>query len=99
MSPAQMVETAVLLGLFVSLAGIYGLLYGLGRLKRRRELILAGFASYALQCVVTVAVLLFTPLLGWWKAFVALSCAIYLAIPPVVWRSLQALHRLEEHRP
>jgi len=98
MSAAQLLETAALLGLFVSLAGAYGLLYGLGRLRQRRALIVAGFASYGLQCVVTIALLLLTPLLGGWKAFIALSCAIYLAIPPLTWRYLAALHRLEEHR-
>jgi hypothetical protein len=99
MSAAGMLETAALLGLFVSLAGAYGVLYGLGRLQRRRALIVAGFASYALQCAVTIALLLLTPLLGWWKAFVVLSCAIYFAIPPVTLRCLVALHRAEEHRP
>jgi hypothetical protein len=95
MSGADMLQTATLLGLFVLLAGGYGLLYGLGMLRRRRELVLAGFASYALQCLVVAAVLLFTPLLDWWKVFIALSCALYLAIPPVTWRYLVALHRLE----
>lgn len=99
MSAAQMLATASLLGLFVLFAFGYGLLYGLGRLHRRRALIGAGFTSYGLQCLVTAAVLLFTPLLGWWKALVALSCALYFAIPPVTWRSLAALHRLEEHDP
>ena len=99
MNPEQVLETAALLGLFVLLAGGYGLLYGLGQLRRRRDLIVACFACYGLQCIVVVAVLLFTPLLGWWKAFIALSCALYLAIPPVTWRYLTALHRLDEHEP
>ncbi len=98
MSPAQMLETSGLLGLFVLLAGCYGLLYGLGHLHHRRDLIRAGFASYALQCAVAVAVLMFTPLLGWWKAFIALSCVLYCAIPPVTWRYLTLLHRPQEHR-
>jgi hypothetical protein len=94
MSAPQLLQTAGLLGLFVLLAGGYGLLYGLGRLRERRGLVLAGFASYALQCVVAVAVLLDAPI-GGWKAFVALSCAIYLFIPPVTWRCLAALHAHE----
>ncbi len=98
MSPAEMLETSGLLGLFVLLAGGYGLLYGLGHLRHRRDLIRAGFASYALQCVVAAAVLGFTPLFGWWKAFIALSCVLYCAIPPVTWRYLTVLHRLEEHQ-
>ncbi len=99
MSAVQMLVTASLLGLFVLLAFGYGVLYGLGQLRSRRALIVASYASYGLQCLVVVAVLAFTPLLGWWKAFLALSCAIYLAIPPVTWRSLVALHRMEGDEP
>lgn len=96
MSPAELLVTAPLLGAFVLLAGAYGLLYGMGQLRRRRDLVLVGFAAYAVQCIVLVAVLVFTPLLAWWKIFIALSCAIYLAIPPVTWRYLSLLHHLEE---
>jgi len=99
MSAAQLLQTAALLGLFVLLAGGYGLLYGLGQLRDRRNLVVAAFASYALQCIVAAALLLFTPLLAWWKAFIAISCAAYLVIPPVTWRYLTGLHRLEEHEP
>lgn len=97
MSGAQMLESAVLLGLFVLLAFGYGLLYGLARLRNRRTLVVAAFAAYGLQCAVAAAVLAFTPLLAWWKAFIALSCALYFFIPPVGWRCLAALHRLEGH--
>lgn len=96
MSPAQLLETAALLALFVLLAGGYGLLYGLGQLRHRHWLIVAAFASYGLQCAVTIAILLLTPLFPWWKGLIALSCAIYLAIPPLTWRYLAALHHLEE---
>ncbi len=97
MTPTQMLQTSGLLGLFVLFAGGYGLLYGLGRLRHRRDLLHVGFASYALQCLVALAVLAFTPLLAWWKAFIALSCVLYCAIPPVTWRYLTLLHQLEEH--
>lgn len=95
MSPVDMLATASLLGVFVLLAFCYGMLYGLGQLRSRRGLISAGYAVYGLQCLVAAAVLAFTPLLGWWKVVIALSCAAYLFIPPVTWRSLTALHRLE----
>lgn len=98
MSAPDLLRTAGLLGLFVLLAGGYGLLYGLGRLRARRGLVAAGFASYALQCAVAAAVLLYAPI-GGWKAFVALSCAVYLFIPPVTWRYLTALHATEGHEP
>lgn len=99
MNAAQLLETAVFLALFVLLAGGYGLLYGLGQLRHRRSLMVAAFASYGLQCVVTIALLLLTPLLAWWKGLIALSCAIYFAIPPITWRYLAALHHSEEYEP
>ncbi len=99
MSAAQLLQTTALLGLFVLLAGSYGLLYGLGRLRDRRDLVVAAFTSYVLQCIVAAALLLFTPLLAWWKTFIAISCVAYLVIPPITWRYLTALHRLEEHEP
>jgi hypothetical protein len=98
MSAGQMLETSVLLGVFVLLAGGYGLLYGLGRLRHRRELVLAGFVTFGLQCATVLAVVMFTPLLAGWKAFIALSCLVYLFIPPVTWRYLTMLHRLEERQ-
>ncbi len=99
MTGAQMLVTSGLLGAFVLLAFCYGLLYGLGRLRSRRDLLAGGFAAYGLQCIAVAGVLLFTPLLGWWKAFIVLSCAAYAVIPPVTWRYLASLHRLEDHRP
>jgi hypothetical protein len=98
MSGAQLLQSAALLGLFVLLAFGYGLLYGFGRLRGRRALVVAAFAVYALQCAIAAAVLAFTPLLAWWKAFVALSCALYFFIPPLAWRGLAALHRLDGHQ-
>ena len=99
MSATYMLETAGFLGLFVLFAFGYGLLYGLGQLRCRRGLVVMGFASYGLQCVVVAAVVLFTPLRASWTGFVALSCALYLAIPPITWRYLAALHRLEGQEP
>ena len=97
MSGAQLLASASLLGLFVLLAFAYGLLYGLGRLRGRRALVAAAFAAYGLQCAVAAAVLAWTPLLPWWKAFIALSCAVYFLIPLLAWRGLAALHRVEGH--
>ncbi len=92
MSPEQLLETAALLGVFVLLAGGYGALYGLGQLRAQPALIVAGFATYVVQCGTMAVLLLDTPLLGWWKAFLAVSCALYLAIPPLTWRYLNRLH-------
>ena len=96
MNPVELLETAALLGLFVAFAGAYGVLYALGRLRRRRRLRLAAYLSYGLQCLVTVAVLRFTPLGVPWKLLVAFSCLAYLGIPPVTWRYLESTHRSGE---
>ena len=92
MSPFDLLVTSALLGLFVLLAGGYGVFYALGRLHDRRGLIAAAFASYGLQCVVAAALLAFTPLLGGWKALIAASCVLYLPVPPLTWRYMGMLH-------
>ncbi len=87
-----MIFTSLMLGAFVLLGGLYGALYGLGLLRREQGLMVLGRLSYALQCVVTAVIVLLTPLTGWWKLFVVLSCAAYFAIPPYTWRYLRRLH-------
>lgn len=87
-----LLETALLLGLFVLLAGGYGVLYGAGKLARRRSILHAGFACYGLQCALAFIVLAFTPLTPFWKSFIGASTLAYLCIPPVTWRFLVRLH-------
>jgi hypothetical protein len=94
--PEALILTALLLGAFVLLGGIYGLLYSLGRLRRERRLIAIARLNYALQCAVTAAIVIATPLTPWWKVFVVLSCAAYFEIPPRTWRYLERLHRPRE---
>ena len=47
MTPTQMLWTSLLLGLFVLLAGCYGLLYCLGRMRASRRL---GYAAEDCLC-------------------------------------------------
>jgi hypothetical protein len=96
MTPVEMVITSLLLGLFVLLAGCYGVLYCLGRLRANRSLVWAAYGTYGLQAIVAVAVVLLAPLGDGWKLLIAGSCAVYLPIPPVTWRFLEALHQPEE---
>jgi hypothetical protein len=87
-----LLETALLLGAFVLLAGCYGVLYGVGRLVGRRAALAASFACYALQCAVAAAVIARAPLADFWKAFIAASTLAYLVIPPITWRFLEKTH-------
>ncbi len=91
-----LIFTALLLGAFVLLGGLYGLFYSLGRLRRERRLIAIARVHYALQCAVTAVIALATPLTPWWKLFVVLSCAAYFEIPPRTWSYLERLHRPRE---
>ncbi len=96
MTPHALVITALLLGAFVFLAGLYGLLYCMAMLSGRPRLKSAGFFCYALHFGVMLVIVIGTPLGGWWKALIVGSCFAYLAIPPLTWRYLVKLHRDEE---
>jgi len=90
-----MLGTSLLLGAFVLLAGCYGLLYCLGRLRDSPGLARAAFVAYALQGI--SAVLLASSALDfWWKALLLASFLAYLPIPPLTWRLLENLHQPEE---
>jgi hypothetical protein len=95
MSAAQMLATSLLLGLFVLLAGFYGVLYCLWRLRANRRLRRAALIAYLLQGM-TACLLALTPLDFWWKALLLASFVAYLPIPPLTWRFLEILH--EEQR-
>jgi hypothetical protein len=90
-----MITTALLLGAFVLLAGLYGLFYTLAMLFRASYLKPAGFACYALHFGVMILIVVATPLGPWWKALIVASCLAYFAIPPVTWRYLVRLHLKE----
>ena len=96
MTPRAMVATALLLGAFVAAAGTYGMLYCLSRLWGRPRLRTWSNLSYGALCAITAAVVAMTPLYFGWKLMIAVSCAVYLMIPPVVWRYLTRLHRREK---
>jgi len=95
MTAAQMLGTSLLLALFVLLAGCYGVLYCLARLRVSRRIGRAAATAYALQGL-TAALLAFSPLDFWWKALLLASFVAYLPIPPLTWRLLENLHEPEE---
>ena len=93
-----MIVTSLLLGLFVLLAGCYGVLYCLGRLRAHRGLGRAAVVAYLLLGV-TTGLLALTALDFWWKALLLASFIAYWPIPPLTWRFLENLHEPEEQHP
>ncbi len=93
----ELLKTALLLGGLILLAGCYGILYGIGRLAGRPTIQLAGFACYALQCLIALAVVALSPLTGPWKLVVVVGTLGFLVIPPVTWRFVERTHEAGEH--
>lgn len=97
MTPQALLETAILMGLFVLGGGGYASLYSLGRLQHRRGMIWCAALCwlFAMGCALLIA--LMSPLDPGWKLLVLASALVYVVIPPVTWRYLQGLHAEEEH--
>ncbi len=96
MTPHLLIATALMLGVYVMLAGSWGLLYSLAIVLGRPALRPAAWLCYALHLGLMLAIVIATPLGPWWKLLIAASSAAYLAIPPIVWRYLNRIHRSEE---
>ncbi len=95
MMHAGLFATAVLLGLFVLAGGGYGILYATSMLHSSALLGRAGYACYALQLLIALAVCVNSPLHPLWKVLVGVSGIAYGFIPPVMWRLLETMHRRE----
>ncbi len=95
MTAAQMLGTSLLLAIFVLLAGCYGVLYCLARLRASRRFGRAAATAYVLQGL-CAALLAFSPLDFWWKVLLLGSFVAYLPIPPLTWRLLENLHESGE---
>lgn len=91
MTPRTLLETAILMGLFVAAGGVWGVLYVMGRARARKGLLWAALASYALALTLAIAIVLLTPLDTQWKMLILASALAYAVIPPV---TLGYLHRL-----
>jgi hypothetical protein len=92
---ANLIATGVLLGLFVLAGGGYGILYETAMLRSSLRLGRTGYACYAAQLLIALAICLSSPLNLVWKVFIVGSGVAYGFIPPVVWRLLEAMHRSE----
>lgn len=96
MTPDALIVTALLLGAFAVMAGVYGLLYSLAVLLERPSLKSAGYFFYLVHFVIMLTIVFATPLGAWWKLLIAASSVAYLAIPPITWHHLSRIHRNEE---
>jgi hypothetical protein len=92
MSELGLLETGLLLGLYVLLAGSWGVLYVVARLWGGAILWGAAAAVYGLHGVAAFAIIVGTPLALGWKCLIIASSLVFIAIPPVAWRFLQHIH-------
>ena len=86
------IDTALLLGIFVLLAGCYGLFYTIGELRQSRNWINTGYVCYFFQVVITFLIVMFAPLgLGWQLLIIASGIACF-KIPPMAFSYLKLIH-------
>ena len=91
MNALPLLETGLLLGIYVLLAGVWGLLYALDRAYG--HLRMAAETVYGLHGIAAVAILLWAPLALGWKCLILAGTAAFRATPRVVWRLLEDSHR------
>jgi hypothetical protein len=99
MSPRALLVTSASLGFMVLAAGAYGLLYGIGRFRNSRGLMISSGVAYAALILDAVTIIVATPLALEWKSLIAVSALAYLGIPPLTWRYLQHTHREDGAHP
>jgi hypothetical protein len=95
MSEISLLQAALLLGLYVALAGSYGVVYAIARLQDTRVLHRISFILYGMHGLVAIAIVAWTPLQVGWKGLIVASSIAFFAIPPVIWRFLQRTHETE----
>jgi len=95
MTPLALLETAPLLGLYVLLAGGYGVAFALARLRRKPGLLFTAAGLYGAHAVAAIDILAWSPLGPGWKMLIAASSLAILAIPPIAWRYLEHTHAAE----
>ena len=95
MSDISLLQSALLLGLYVALAGSYGLAYTIARIQDAINLHRFSFVLYGLHGLTSIAIVAWTPLHIGWKGLIVASSAAFLVIPPITWRLLQRTHETE----
>ena len=98
MSGPDLLQTALLLGVYVAFAGLYGMAYAMARLWTAPVLRYAAAVAYTVHALIGAAVVAWAPLQAGWKGLIVASSAAVLAIPPLTWRLLQRSHEAEVER-
>ena len=98
MSALATLETGLLLGLYALLAGIWGILWALGRLRPNPIFARSAVAAYGLHMLAALAIVLWTPLAAGWKCLIVGSSLAFLVIPPITLRLLHLTHDKEGSR-
>ena len=80
------------LGLFVLLAGCYGLFYTIGELRQRRRWINIGYVCFLFQAVITLLIVMCAPLRIGWQLLIIASCMACFKIPPMAFSYLKLIH-------
>lgn len=94
----SLLETALLLGAYVALAGSYGLMYAFARLWDAPPLQRISMVIYGFHGVAAVLIVGWTPLTLGWKALIVASSIAFFIVPPITWRFLQRMHETEIRR-
>ena len=98
MTATALMETALLLGLYVALAGSYGLSYALARLRGAGRFSPVPLIIYGLHSASAILIVAWSPLQAGWKGLLVASSAAFFVIPPITWRFLEHTHRTEVSR-
>jgi hypothetical protein len=95
MSEISLLQAALLLRLYVALAGSYGVVYAIARLQDAPALHRISFILFGLHGLAAIAIVAWTPLQVGWKGLIVASSIAFFAIPPIIWRFLQRTHETE----
>jgi hypothetical protein len=80
-------------GVMVLAAGLYAVLFALGRLWRRKSLLRASYVLALLALLAAFGMITSVALPPFWQLLVGLSAVAYMVLPPVMWRVVTRLHR------
>jgi hypothetical protein len=95
MTAMNLIQTALLLGLYVALAGSYGLSYAIARLRGAGSFPRVPLIMYGLHAATAIVIVAWTPLHAGWKGLILASSAAFLVIPRITWRFLEHTHETE----
>ena len=95
MTALNLMVTALSLGLYVALAGSYGLSYAIARLRGGGNLPRVPLIIYGLHGATAIFIVVWTPLQVGWKGLIVASSIAFLVLPPITWRFLEYTHETE----